>query len=474
MRKLFHSVFFKTFIITAVLIIASFLFLGIVVITSAGRYFDNVRKAELEKYANNTAHMAGANVYGDRLNVTLDLMFFITTIARSTDTLIFISDTRGDILAASGLNASLEGQTIPSDLMALAEKGEKLPVSNFGRLFDAPQIAVVRPVMTRQGHVVGYLYLATPSSQPSTLSGSFFRMYALIALFVLFVSCSAAYFLTSRMTQPMKKMAQAAVRFSRGAFDVRVEVDRGSQEMEELSTAFNAMADALQKADALRSDFIANVSHELKTPMTVISGFITGIQDGTIPPDRQEKSLETVRLEVLRLSRLVSRMLDIARLQSESPNANAVTFDVRELLLQTLLSFEAAVEARGIEVKLDLPEEAVPVWGDPDAVTQVIYNLLENAVKHTPPGRAIGLTLVKKGNRRFITVRNEGDPIPAEEWPYVFDRFHKADRSRGMDPSGLGLGLYIVKTILGHMNEDVWVHSDENGTNFTFSLSQRQ
>ena len=207
--------------------------------------------------------------------------------------------------------------------------------------------------------------------------------------------------------------------------------------------------------------------------MTTISGFAEGILDGTIPPEREKESLQIVVSETRRLSRLVRRMLDLSRLNALAENSITAqeTFDLTETMSQVLISLESKITSRNLDVEVHMPQEKLMVWGDPDSVTQVCYNLLDNAAKFAAPGTAITVQIVKKDGKAVTTIKNLGATIPADELPLIFDRFHKADYSRSMDREGVGLGLYIVKTILGNLKENITVTSEDGVTQFTFTLT---
>ena len=245
-----------------------------------------------------------------------------------------------------------------------------------------------------------------------------------------------------------------------------------TQEIDELAVAFNNMASSLEQSEYQRQEFVANVSHELKTPMTTIGGYVDGILDGTIPPERERKYLTLVSGEVKRLSRLVRSMLDVSRLQDQGiPPEKMVRFDVAECLGQGLITFEQKINDKGLDVAVDFPEYPVYAQGDLDAITQVAYNLIDNAVKFCPSGGQLGLTLRASGSKVYVSVSNTGDTIPPEELPLVFDRFHKIDKSRSLNREGWGLGLYIVKTIICSHGEDISVTSRDGKTEFTFTLA---
>ena len=207
--------------------------------------------------------------------------------------------------------------------------------------------------------------------------------------------------------------------------------------------------------------------------MTTISGFAEGILDGTIPPEKERDYLRVIVSETRRLSRLVRRMLDLSRLNALAEDAVTAQeqFDLTEIMSQVLISLEGRITARHLDVEVQMPDEKVAVWGDPDAITQVCYNLLDNAAKFAAEGTSLTVIITCKDDKAYTTVRNLGATIPADELPRLFDRFHKADSSRSMDRDGVGLGLYIVKTILGNLKENITATSEDGVTEFTFSLT---
>ena len=232
------------------------------------------------------------------------------------------------------------------------------------------------------------------------------------------------------------------------------------------------MASFLQKSEYQRQEFVANVSHELKTPMTTISGYIDGMLDGTIPPQRQERYMRIVSDETKRLNRLVRSMLDISRLQDQGgiPEEKKTRFDLEECAGQVLITFEQKINDKDLNVDVQMPEHPLYTHANQDYITQVIYNLLDNAVKFCPENGNLGLALREGGNKIYVSVSNDGETIPPEELPLVFDRFHKIDKSRSQNRDSWGLGLYIVKTIVCSHGEDISVSSKDGKTEFTFTL----
>ena len=222
----------------------------------------------------------------------------------------------------------------------------------------------------------------------------------------------------------------------------------------------------------MRNTFVANVSHDLRTPMTTISGFIDNILSGAIPADRRDHYLELIRTEVQRLARLVNSLLDISRMQAGDRKFDFRNFDICEMARRILFSFEGKIDAKGLDVAFECDADRMSVCADHDAVYQILYNLCDNAVKFSREGGKleIALAYVKDG-RVTVSVYNEGEGIAAEDLPFVFERFYKGDKSRGLDKSGAGLGLFIAKTIMDAHHEKIWVESEQGKfCRFSFRL----
>ena len=301
------------------------------------------------------------------------------------------------------------------------------------------------------------------------------KVNVLVVLLVLLCAIPMVWSIVQRQTRPIKQMTAAARKMAHGQMDVRVPVNQtDTAELSELAVAFNNMAQALAKSELKRQEFVANVSHELKTPMTTISGYMDGMLDGTIPPEQRGKYMNIISDEVRRLSQLVRSMLEISRLQDQRiPPERKQAFDLCQTVGEVLLSFEQKINAKHLEVETDLPDVGARALADPDAVTQVVYNLIDNAVKFCPEGGTLGLSVSQTTtNKYLVAVRNTGPTIPPEELPLVFDRFHKTDKSRSADPTGVGLGLYIVKTIILSHEEDIYVTSRDGVTEFSFTMSK--
>ncbi len=297
--------------------------------------------------------------------------------------------------------------------------------------------------------------------------------FFLITILIVAMSVVIITFFVRSQANPLRDMAKAAKAFEHGDFKARVTTSgHNPQEVEELALAFNNMATSLEKSEYQRKEFVTNVSHELKTPMTSISGYVDGILDGTIPPEKSKAYLELVSQETKRLNRLVRSMLDISRLQEQAgmPEEQKIRFDLSELTGQVLISFEQKINQKKMDVQVEMPEYPVFTRANQDAINQVIYNLVDNGVKFCPEGGQLGVTIREGGSKVYLTVSNDGETIPPQELPLVFTRFHKIDKSRSQNRDSWGLGLYIVKTILDSHGENISVNSAAGKTEFTFTL----
>ena len=387
-----------------------------------------------------------------------------------------ICDTAGRLLLCSDapLGCSHQGMTISSDyLQKVLSTGAVSSTGIIDGLYTESRHMVGQTITDSAGRTLGIIIVSKPISQTVTVLRKMSTIYLYAALLAVLISMVLMTVLVRRHSSPLRDMARVASDFAHGQLSSRTQIDpHTSQEMQELALAFNNMADSLQKSEYQRQEFVANVSHELKTPMTTISGFLDGMLDGTIPPEKHPHYMRLVSDETKRLSRLVRSMLDMSQLQEQGgvPDEKKSRFDMAECAGQVLITFEQKITAKALDVQVDFPEHPVYTFANPDYITQVIYNLLDNAVKFCPVQGLLGLSIREGANKLYVSVFNDGQTIPPEELPLVFDRFHKLDKSRSQNRDGWGLGLYIVKTIICSHGEDISVTSKNGRTEFTFTL----
>lgn len=322
--------------------------------------------------------------------------------------------------------------------------------------------------------IAGYIFVCVPEHTiENGLPNQIFQILIYAVLASVLVSCLLAGVFSYTQSKQLKQMSEQAKKFAKGDFSGRIPV-KGKDEVGQLTRAFNDMADALDKEESVRRDFIANISHELKTPMTTIAGFIDGILDGTIPESKQKHYLTIVSEEISRLSGLVASMLSLARIDSGKTTIYKTKFSLISTIVNILLTFEDRLEEKEIEIVGLETADGLSVYGDQALLHQVLYNLIENATKFTPQGGEITFHAESKGDKLYFSVKNSGKGISQKDLPFIFDKFYKTDKSRSEDKKSMGLGLYLVKTIINLHGGEITVTSEiDKETCFAFWIPNK-
>ena len=479
LRKQFQGLYWRQMFVTAGMVLLTLLLLGASFFSLSYNYARGQKSEEIMAKARVMSQLSinylenGRYMDIEDLRSDPDFQQLATFAAIVSDVHFMICDTEGHVLLTT--DQTLEGKviTMPESMSReILEKGASARRDSLGGLYESRRFVVGVPAVNPETQeVVGEVYGVSTTSSLDSMWQGFIGLFFMTAFVVLMISFMASSITTMRQVQPIREMVQATRRYAEGDFDIRMNDYGRDDEIGELAASFNAMAESLQQTERQRREFIANISHELKTPMTTIAGYTDGILDGTIPPEREKQYLQIISDESRRLSRMVRRMLDVSQLQAIDPLKSGSHFDICESMRRVLISMEKKITDRDLDVDADIPEEPILVLGDNDMITQVIYNLLENATKFARPGSTLYLGVTTIDGKARVTVRNLGDTIPAEELPLLFERFHKSDKSRSEDKDGVGLGLYIVKTILEQHKEKINVTSENGVTTFTFSLA---
>ena len=470
------SLYGRQFATMVGMVLLSFLMLGASFATLSYQYTIRDKTDTLRHNAESIAEFTSSslNTGGQLVWQTSAFQSYLNSVARVSDSHVIVATPDGLVVyATDGGGAMLRFQyaQLPEHTVEEITGGAYTGMTALDGLYDETRYLVGLPITGRWGNLQGLVLVSSSASNLSGVWRDLFGILLVTTLAVIIIAAIISSATSMHQSKPIKEIAAAARQFGLGRLDVRVDVGSRRDEVGELAESFNAMAEKLGASEQRRSEFIANVSHELKTPMTTIAGFADGILDGTIPPDQERHYLEIISSETRRLSRLVRSMLDLSRLQSDERAAQQ-QFDISETLLRTLVTLANKVNAKGLEVDARLPEEPVPVWGDQDAITQVCYNLLDNAIKFSRTGGVLGVEVTARGSKATVAVSNEGETIPPAELSLIFDRFHKTDHSRSADRDGVGLGLYIVKTILNSHKENIVCTSEDGVTRFVFTLTR--
>ena len=466
--------FSRNFFTAATILLLALTILGGAFQLQVNRYMEDTTVTGLQQDAAIISNLAAAYSLDGKLS-SKELLLNLDLISQVTDADVVICDHNGFIILCSDAltGCDHEGWQVNKEyIQTVYQNGSQSAVGIIRNLYPEERYVVSCPILGGESPK-GIVIASTPTAATSQMLTRISNIFLTASVFVVLLAVLAVIAFARRESRPLQQMAKVANAFAHGNLKARVKLeDDYSEEMEELALAFNNMALSLQKSEYQRQEFVANVSHELKTPMTTISGYIDGILDGTIPEHRRDYYLQIVSDETKRLSRLVRSMLDISQLQKEEgiPEEKKMHFDLEEVMGQVLITFEKKINDKHLDVDVEFPEHSVYTMANRDYITQVVYNLLDNAVKFCPEGGVLGLKIRESDRKAYISISNTGDTIPPEELPLVFDRFHKLDKSRSKNRDGWGLGLYIVKTIVCSHGENISVSSKDGKTEFTFTM----
>ena len=468
------SSFGRSFVTAATILLLTLVILGTSFQLQVNKFMEDSTISGLRQDAGVISNLAAAYSIDGNLN-SKEFLLNLDIASQVTSADVVICDSRGFIVLCSDALTGCEHQGLQLNqeyMQKVITNGMDADKGIIRGLYTDQRYMAAAPI-AGNGTISGIVLVSTPTAATSQIMNRISNIFLTASVFVVLIAVMAVSAFARRESRPLRDMAKAANAFAHGNLEARVKIEEDcSEEMEELAMAFNNMAVSLQKSEYQRQEFVANVSHELKTPMTTIAGYVDGILDGTIPEHRRAYYLQIVSDETKRLSRLVRSMLDISQLQKEEgiPEEKKMHFDLEECLGSVLITFEKKINDKHLDVDVDMPEHPVYTFANRDYVTQVIYNLIDNAVKFCPEYMTLGLKIREGGNKAYISVSNEGETIPPKELPLVFDRFHKLDKSRSQNRDGWGLGLYIVKTIVCSHGENISVSSKDGKTEFTFTM----
>lgn len=388
------------------------------------------------------------------------------------DASIWIADEKGIIIASASTDVNIE---VPTNIFLVDQDFDMTTsqtfTGDFYGLFKEEVITVTMPIET-SGITSGMIFIHSTVSQINSVQTDLFQaIYVPFLVFVIIAFILLAL-ISGKIMSPIKKINSVAEEYSTGNFETKMNIT-SNDEIGQLASTLEYMASELSKLDEYRREFISNISHDFRSPLTSIKGYIEAIQDGTIPPEKQEKYLNIVLKETRRLTRLTSSLLELNNYDSYGLWLITKDFDIIDLIKTAMNTFEGKCTEKSISLILNNHCETTYVNADKTKIQQVIYNLVDNAIKFTPSGKNIYINLEEKREKIFVSVKDEGCGIPADSLNKVWVRFYKADTSRGRDKQGTGLGLAITREIIKAHNENINVVSTEGvGSEFTFSLTK--
>ena len=471
------SIFSKYFIICVACVTLSVVILGVVLLFFSTQHFRDERYDLLSKNAENAASIVVANYASnsfDFINYQIVHNGY-RLLALASDTEIFFTDVSGKTLVCSHDSSCVHTTyTVSSDIIKNTIKGEYSEMGKLDGMYKSPYYTVGMPVKIKDGTTIGIIFVSSSAKSMTELTNKFTKTVVACVLVILFIAFVLVYAVTAQLVRPIRQMVKATRSFSKGDFTQRISVS-DDREIGELALSFNSMAEDLALLESSHRSFVANVSHELKTPMTAIIGFVEGILDGTIPKEQHEHYLGIVLDESKRLSGVVRSMLNIARIETGENKLELTNFDVNDVVCQALFPFEKKIEEKRWDIRgLDIGGKVI-INADKGLIHQVVYNLIDNAVKFADVGGYIEFRYIVDKNTTYISVINSGQGISQDECRYIFDRFYKTDKSRSSDKHGVGLGLYIAKSIVKLHGGDIRVRSEQGKyTEFCFALPGSQ
>ncbi|MBQ8340765.1 MAG: HAMP domain-containing histidine kinase [Clostridia bacterium] len=484
---MFKSVFAKYMLTFMVIVVISFIILVAITVGMIDSYAVTAKEKELSAMAESASAFLSertdtpaADDFIGMIEANEESVDYLlrALITWGEDDVILLVHNSGDVVRIINEEGRIAESAleIPRDVMEQAQNNESgIAHGELRGVLDATYLYAAAPVFTAESYLCGMVFACSASARQDDLMSVMVRTILIVSLWVLLAALIAVYIITERVSSPLKDMSNMAKEFAAGNFDARVPV-RGRDEVAELAVAFNNMAESLSRLEVMRNTFVANVSHDLRTPMTTISGFIDNILSGAIPPERQEYYLGLIRTEVQRLARLVTSLLDISRIQAGDRKFDKKPFDICEMARRILISFENKIEKKGLDISFECDRERMIALADHDAIYQILYNICDNAVKFSREGGRLSVSLLDTTEGKVeISVYNEGEGIAKADLPYVFERFYKGDKSRGLDKSGAGLGMFISKTIIDAHQEEIWVESEQGkycAFHFTLPLAQ--
>ena len=474
-----NSIFKRYFLFTVLIVVGCLVILGSAMIVFVAGQWWNEKTETLTRNAQDIVHIMSEledRDYADEETAYELLSNTLSIMSKATMSDYFIVDSEGNVRICKDMDeyggvskcADHGNMVIPEQYMTRALKNGFADYAT-DDVFGLGKFVVAVPTVTEKKNqvVVFAVEDAITGLLPYVLN--IMLVFSLTILVLLILCFIIIYVFTKGLTDPIYEMQEVTRHFAKGEFDHRANENYRRGYLSDFAKSLNKMADELAADEEAQRSFVANVSHELKTPMTSIGGFIDGILDGTIPPEQHKSYLKIVSNEIKRLSRTVVSMLNLSKIEAGEVSIAPVKYDVSKQIFDTLLSFEKQINDKNISIEGFEKMGNVTINADKDLIQQVIYNLVDNAVKFTPENGVISISAENADEKTVVSIKNTGTGVSDEEISRIFERFYKVDKSRSYDVKGVGLGLYIVKTIINMHDGEITARS-ENGKYIEFSF----
>lgn len=393
----------------------------------------------------------------------------INKLAEAVDGVIVITDARGNVFKISNTNVIFSSRLDIEKYSDVLNGRATYRTGAFNDIFKFNTFSVASPFMLN-GNVQGIIFVITENEILSEeLFASVTRNLISVAIAIL-AALITSYFLSRNLIKPLKRIGNGAKEIMMGRYNT-LDCPTRINEYNEVIATFNKMSAELEKQEKARADFIANVSHDLRTPLTTIMGYVRGIMDGAIPTELQNQYLGVALSEAERMQHMIESNLDLSKYESGNFIPNMSEFDLNDIIRSIVISMEKRIREKNIVIQFKYEKPQNIVEADESAIYRVIQNLLDNALKFAAINSDIEISIKNRNNLAYCSIKNYGSSISEEEKKYIWDRYYKVDQSRSMHKKGSGLGLFIVKSIINQHNQHINIISDENSVEFEFTLN---
>lgn len=431
------------------------------------RYLRQQEADSLYREAKTIAASYAASYYQNTMTLS-DVHSHLAAMDAYLDAPIWIVSPQGRVLIDSRKEpGDSSAQIEPFDIASFGTRYYQ--IGTFFDTLSVESLTVYAPIIIRY-RVMGYVLIHLPLSEVVHYGDGFLNI-AYKSLAIIFLCASVVLLLfTWTVYLPLRRITRAADEYSSGNFDARIDL-HSNDEIGYVAASLNYMAAELSTLEEDQRKFVANISHDFRSPLTSIKGYIEAIMDGTIPPEMQERYLNIILVETERLNKLTASMLELNKYGSHGTMLDVSNFDINNIIKMTVQSFEGTCTRKKISFALILTGQQLYVAADMSKIQQVLYNLVDNAIKFSHTDSTITIETTERNDKVFVSIKDTGIGIPRDSLKKIWERFYKTDASRGKDKKGTGLGLAIVKEIIQAHNENINVISTEGvGTEFIFTL----
>ena len=467
MRKTLYLKFVLAYIIFGVF---GFIVVATFVSSMTTEHLKREKADSLYREATLIANTYASDLYNN--NTTLDVVKAqLDALDTYLSATIWIINPSGRMIMDSSQVLDVENEVVVKDFDPTITAGSYYTVGNFFNSFDEDMLSVFAPI-TSDFKVKGYVVIHASMQDIQNSSNSLLNISYITLCILFLLSMIILIFFTEMVYIPLRKITEATEQYAAGNMHYEFSVE-SEDEMGYLAASLSYMASEIARSEDNQKKFVANVSHDFRSPLTSIRGYLEAMLDGTIPPEAHDKYLNIVLNETERLTKLTNSLLTLNNLNTKGMLLDRRDFDINKVIRNTAATCEGTCRQKNIAIELILTGESMHVNADMDKIQQVLYNLLDNAIKFSHHNSVIKIETTEKGNKIFVSVKDSGIGIPKDDLKLIWDRFYKSDLSRGKDKKGTGLGLSITKEIIHSHGEHINVISTEGvGSEFIFSLAK--